>query len=406
MVAIAEILPRVDPASTGEAYVVEWIKAALQREQVNEPDFARLNGSDKPAIREAMSSLLLVHRQGGVEAAKKTWFDVIGKTIPEIAEIINAPRRLFHADEIEDFPPLRWLFEQEIPEGGLSVLYGQPGTAKSFKALDYAARLAMRGRPVVYIAAEGRTGYKKRLKAWRLFHKPPKIGPLYFYFDEVHLMDDARIDRFIAEVRFSRPDLIVVDTLARCMGDGDENDTRSMNRFISGCKRLQQELESAVLVLHHTVKSTDTERGSGALRGAADVMLNLREQDGVYKLINSKIKDDVAPEVQRYRLEVVEISQGETSCVLVPSNQAKIDPNHLSPNQLTVITHLAGYSFDQGARNSDLKSATELSGSSFYHALNSLADRGFIEKVGRYDPWKLTTFGKEWVVKHRIVEKR
>lgn len=401
-----EILPRVEPFATGQTYVIQWIKAALQKSELSDFDKTRLNGASKmPAIVEAIDSLKTVHDQGGVEAAKEAWFKTIAGTVPEIAEIVNQPRRLFHADELEDFKPMRWLVDREIAENGFSVLYGQPGTGKSFQALNYACRVAMRSRPVVYIAAEGGSGYKKRFAAWKQHHDSKgnqKTGPLYFYFDEVHMLDDWQLEHFISEVQFVRPDLIVIDTLARCMGDGDENNTKDMNRFISGVTRLQKELQTAVLVLHHTTKAGTDARGSGALRGAADVMMEMRELDGVFRLSNTKIKDDSAPDVQKYRLEVVTIEQGETSAVLLPALEVKIDPNQLSANQRAILTQLSEPAFDRGARTTELQRASDVSSSSFYSAINSLAKRGLVDKEGRYDPWVLTMTGKNLVRKLRL----
>lgn len=49
---------------------------------------------------------------------------------------------IIHARELKNLPPLRWLIEKEIPENGLTVLFGESGVGKSFVALDYALRVA------------------------------------------------------------------------------------------------------------------------------------------------------------------------------------------------------------------------------------------------------------------------
>ena len=398
-----ELLPRVEPFATGQTYIVQWIKSALQKDTLEPFDKTRLNGKgNQPANIEAIEALKTVHDQGGVAAAKEAWFKTIASTVPDIADIINQPRRLYHADELEDFKPLRWLVDREIPEVGLSVLYGQPGTGKSFQALNYACRIAMRNRPVVYIAAEGGSGYKKRFAAWKQHHKPKKTGPLYFFFDEVHMLNNIAVEHFISEIQFIRPDLVIIDTLARCMGDGDENNTKDMNRFISACSKLQKELATAVLVLHHTTKTGTDARGSGALRGAADVMMEVRENDGVFRLSNSKIKDDTAPDVQQYRLEVIALDQGETSAVLLPALEVKIDPSKFSANQLAILTQLASFAFNEGARTTDLQKAAEVGGSSFYYAINSLARRGLVDKRGKYDPWVLTSTGQDLALRMKL----
>ncbi len=72
--------------------------------------------------------------------------------------------------------------------------------------------------------------------------------------------------------------LIVVDTLARCFGDGDENMARDMNNFVGSCQSLIQWFpDSTVLVVHHTGKDAGRkDRGSTALRAACDTVIELQ----------------------------------------------------------------------------------------------------------------------------------
>src|SRR3712207_1817312 len=75
-----------------------------------------------------------------------------------------------------------------------------------------------------------------------------------------------------------RPDLIVVDTLARCMRGGDENNARDMGQAVEGLEFLKRTLGAAVLVIHHTTKGRDTERGSRAVRGTRGCDAVLQDQ--------------------------------------------------------------------------------------------------------------------------------
>lgn len=46
--------------------------------------------------------------------------------------------------------------------------------------------------------------------------------------------------------------IIVPDTLARNFGDGDENSTGDMNRFVSAVGRMIERFGCAVVVVHHS----------------------------------------------------------------------------------------------------------------------------------------------------------
>ena len=66
--------------------------------------------------------------------------------------------------------------------------------------------------------------------------------------------------------------------MARSMPGGDENAARDVGEFVAGTDALAD--GGAALVVHRTGKDGDRERGSGALRAAADLMVKL-ERDGL-----------------------------------------------------------------------------------------------------------------------------
>ena len=94
----------------------------------------------------------------------------------------------------------------------------------------------MRG-PVLYIAGEGVSGLRNRVKAW-LAHHEVVTPPRNFVFIPAtfNLLDEAEIDEVIQIARDDlgqNPSLVVIDTLARNFGGGNENATQDMNLFIT-----------------------------------------------------------------------------------------------------------------------------------------------------------------------------
>lgn len=65
--------------------------------------------------------------------------------------------------------------------------------------------------------------------------------------------------------------LIVLDSLTRWRGEGDENDASTASRFIQICEQLAQKTGATVLVLHHTAKSVlnSEEPSQAAGRGSS-----------------------------------------------------------------------------------------------------------------------------------------
>lgn len=378
-------------AATGNAYAVQWIKQAINTDGLQPPDAKRLNGDSR--VNEAVESIRIAYEAGGKMQARAIWREVVSKAVPELAQQVNRRQRLFHIDELKKRPPIKWLVEGEIPEGGLTLMYGPSGAGKSFLAVDYAAKISMQ-HPIVYIAGEGESGYGKRHEAW-CQEFGCKSGQFYVFEDAVNFLDMNQVEAFIIEVQHLKPKMIVIDTLARCAVGGDENSQKDMGVFVDHCRTVQRELETAVLVIHHTGKSANGPRGSSALAGAADVMIEISNEDGNVQISCEKSKDS-KPFANRWvRMKEITLEDGQSSLVVLPWDQVKRPPQELQGNQREIVKWLASDYFDRGARANDLKRATGIADRSFYRAVTSLARRGIVEKEGKYDPWILTPYGRQ-----------
>lgn len=386
-------------ASTEElTFVVAWVRAAISRPQIDPPPPIQ-----SEQLNEAVQSLHLAHQSGGYQAAYVAWHQHVASFLQSdyssVVKAVNNPSLLRHADDLGD-TRIEWLIPGEVPANGFTVLFGASGSYKSFRALDYAEQVAQRD-VVVYIAAEGTAGYSKRVKAWCQHHHR-RAGKLYFWLDAVSMLDPDAVEQFVIEISALRPRLIVIDTLARCMLGGDENSAKDMGLFIHACNVLQKELNTAVMVVHHSGKNGTSERGSSALRGAADSMIEMTSDDGVIKIACSKTKDE--QQFDAYYLKPVEVHLpgDESSLVLLPSERVSEDTETLSDGQQLIIEWLATNVFDEGARSADLRKATAIADTPFYRALKSLSHKGLIEKDGRFDPWILTEKGKDYARRHGL----
>ena len=234
--------------------------------------------------------------------------------------------RMFSTEEMTRLKPPTWLIKNILPSGGLCGLYGPPGVMKSFVAADIALSVAAggtwQGNPVsqgfpLYVCAEGSAGMGKRINGWCAYRKvkPSKVQgawltesvPVYADSDGM-----ARVIERIEEADFV-PDLIVIDTLARCF-DGDENQQADMGRFVAGVDRLRKEFDATVIVVHHTRLDGDRERGNTAFRGAADTMLSLANKKGKLILTCNKQKD--AEEFEPIELRTKAMPDQDTVVIL------------------------------------------------------------------------------------------
>jgi hypothetical protein len=261
--------------------------------------------------------------------------------------------------------------------------------------LDFGLRVSQQ-HSVMYVAAEGLRGYVSRMDAWSKF-TGMKEGRIRFIGNAPPLLDKNEVQDFINAILPYAPKLIILDTLARCMVGADENSSRDMGLVIAAIEQIQRATNATILLVHHTTKNGSMERGSSALRGACDVMIELTNDDGQIRLACSKSKDSEEFATQLYRLQVIEIEPGRTSCVIVPSQQGRQttrDP--LTKNQRIVLETLALEVFSEaGARTTAIIQATEISNGSIYRVLSVLKRLGYVNQAQSGDPYFISDAGRQ-----------
>lgn len=195
-------------------------------------------------------------------------------------------------------PKEEWLVDGWLGEGQLGVLFGKPKSGKSFAALDLSMHIAhgwdwldwirVREGGVFYVAAEGGDGVKKRVAAWAAEYPERRDDvPFVMAPHRFDLFDgEASVAAIVSYVRAvegatgQKFRLIVVDTLARVFGGGDENFAGDMNKIIESCDRLRAETGCAVLLVHHSAKADGAGmRGSSALYGAVDAVWEMKPME-------------------------------------------------------------------------------------------------------------------------------
>lgn len=304
-------------------------------------------------------------------------------------------RKFFTLPELENMPPVKML-TPIIPERGLVVAYGPSGAGKSFWALDMALELSQ-VTTVLYVAAEGQYGISDRAKAWQKHHNKA-AGQITFALDRVALDQKGDVQAFIAEIARYKPRVVVIDTLARCMAEGDENNTRDMNRVIAGFEVIQQAIEGVVVVVHHTRKGSLVERGSSALRAAADVMVSISKNDDVIEVNVDKVKDSAPPAPSQLRLIPVRLADGKDVPVLVAADKVQVSKDDpLSIHQRAVLSLLA--LTDDALTVKDMMETANVPGKGIYRVVSALMWRKLIERVGAGSQYRITAEGRAVMAK-------
>ena len=335
-------------------------------------------------------------------------FHIAGRTVPP--ELSSNPYEFQRAYDLRDRPRTGWLVDQILMERGFTVLYGPPGCGKSFVALDWAMSIVhgvdWQGRETMvgavgYVAAEGAHEFGPRIAAWQQEHgcSGADIEREQFYVlgTAPDLMKNETAQK-LAMATWTIPNLklIIVDTMARTMYDGDENAARDVGKFIANIEMLRFATDAAILVIHHTTKSTGDVRGSSALPGAATTMLSLVSPKGSHGgliLSCEKQKEAAAfdPPINLQRADIT-LDDGETSCVIreAVSLFPQVDSQTLALRVLDTEFGTAGAGYTDWLDKSGIAST------SFDRAVKSLLKDGYVEKgEGRQDPYKPTAKAHE-----------
>jgi hypothetical protein len=278
-------------------------------------------------------------------------------TLPHIEETPFIPRALQGAASTFKFVPVADLEcrEPEFTVDGLietetlGMIFGDPGCGKSFLAVDLALSVATgadfhehptKKGAVFFIAGEGHNGLARRFTAWSKARDIQLAGvPLFKSERAAQFLDSASakaVNEAVAQltVKHGAPALIIIDTLARNFGPGDENNTKEMSEFVTAIDDMKALFPGCcVLIVHHSGHGDKQRaRGAMALKGALDFEFRVEKKGSAVQLINTKMKDAEAPKDMFFSFRQVELDGNAKSAVL-DSTEAPEPKLRLTTNQ-------------------------------------------------------------------------
>ena len=246
----------------------------------------------------------------------------------ETGEVLNSKPPLFEhvGESMSTLKRTQWAIERYLEQDALSVVYGPSGVGKSFVVISMACCVAtgtswfgmpVHQGPVFYIAGEGHNGLMRRFKAWSQDTGVSlDKAPLFKSRRAVLMLDPSaaadlreEIDRLFAQ--HGRPSMIVVDTLARNFGDGDENAAKDMGRFVSELDKIRSQYHCHIMVVHHSGHGQERARGSSSLRAAIDQEISIAGKAGRIGLQVTKMKDEEEPSPRMFKIKQLQIAKDE-----------------------------------------------------------------------------------------------
>ena len=251
--------------------------------------------------------------------------------VPEKPPIDSRKLDLVHASEaIKNIKPPQFVIKNVLEKDSLTLLYGSAKAGKSFVSISMAASVSMgidwfdhktKEGLVVYLAGEGQRGIARRLLAWQQLNRYSlEKSKFHFSTRGAQLLNDSEAVLLRDEILKlqdhygASPQMIVIDTLARNFGAGNENSTEDMNRFVASIDRyLREEFGSAIVLVHHTGHDAASRaRGSSVLPAAVDWSYQVtREDDDEHTMLldfeQTLIKDGKPLPNKRFQFQEVEL---------------------------------------------------------------------------------------------------
>jgi hypothetical protein len=245
----------------------------------------------------------------------------------------HPPRRFeatpLAAIEVAEAQPA--LLENILFAQSFAVVLGESTAGKSFwllaASLHISAGATWAGMrttqgTVVYVAAEGQRGFRKRLVAAREHMGLPGNLPFYAITDVPDLgHSNGDADELVARIREQidgNVALVAIDTLARTMNGADENSSADMGTLASNADKIKDALGCTVALVHHFGKDTSRGgRGSNALYAALDTEITIEKIDAKRTARTSKQKDGETGWSMAFDLDQVEVGAfRETTCTV------------------------------------------------------------------------------------------
>lgn len=245
---------------------------------------------------------------------------------------------LVHASEWANRPPPTWLVKDILPYQDLAMVYGAPGSGKSFWMLDVA--LAIAGAAdwrssyktdhgaVVWLAAEAAGSMRNRIQAY-IQGRSLKMEDHQFWIvgETPNLSDAVNTSSLVDTVKGVAPKLIVVDTLSAASGGANENSGEDMNMVLAACRLLHAETGALIVIIHHSGKdSSRGARGWSGLQGAVNTEIEIVHlPDSPARVAKLTKQRDAEGGVELpFQLVPVPVTMEDTSCVVEHFHTAQL----------------------------------------------------------------------------------
>lgn len=185
----------------------------------------------------------------------------------------------YDVNDLDAIPMPTPLISGVIDADTVAILSGKFGTYKSFMAMAWGASLATgqdwcghsvpKAVPVIYVAAEGASGVRRRMAAWSRKHGQISRGMFIVVPMRVALAKPESVRKLDALIKKYESGLVILDTLHK-MAPGMEETSKDAGEALSIIDQLRQRNAATFLLVHHTGHAGKRSRGSSSIEDDVD----------------------------------------------------------------------------------------------------------------------------------------
>lgn len=275
-------------------------------------------------------------------------------------------------------PPAEYIAAGLFTLPSLNIVYGAPGTLKSFVLADLAVCVAAgqlwlppapwqptgkgietKPAPIIWLDFDnGEMRTHERFGALARARDLPAITPIFYYSMPMPWLDATKpesITQMITRAKEKQTGLIVIDNLGLISGGADEN-SASMISIMSQLRQLAEGTGAAVVVIHHQRKGNgfkgragDTLRGHSSIEAAIDLGLLVEREEGSDTITMKSTKtrgQDVYPFSGAFTYET-NPNQPSQLWKAIFYGLPVIDTNSTAAIEKAILEALAGESMNQ-----------------------------------------------------------
>jgi hypothetical protein len=318
--------------------------SVINASQLRERFYPAASNDNKPSPLSKLATFTPVKERAGTSANEL------------IAKLTKERFQVTWFDDVATSVAKEEILQGVLGAGEFSLFVAKPGTAKSVLLCDIGCHIAAgtdwHGRKVkqglvVFFAAERKKLTERRVAAWRKKYGVTNIpfvvigGKLDMTTGLIDAKALAGTIKGLEEKSGHSCVLIILDTVTRTFGAGDQHQSKDMQRYVQSVDELNRATSAHIAAIHHSPWNDDRGKGAIDLDGAIDVSFVVNVKGSglakVFTLSCTGANDSEEGPVTSFRLESVPVgadADGKltTAPVVVQADVVTSDGSNLKGN--------------------------------------------------------------------------